>query len=260
MLFDSNQGEHLRELQEQIDRARTMTAQLMAQVIARACARLQAQQQSASARIIRLVQSGASADATLALLELELPQWKLRRLIYDHGEWHCSLSKHIALPAELDDMAEANHESLPLAILSAFVEARRHSVTAGESRPQSVPQVRSMQLRQFRLIRQSRDERAMANSVGSTRNDGRRPQPIVISVGIVLLAALVLVSAGLVAIPLWTVLVQGWRLQPIADQCNIVGDAREGEACDQKLREGVQHPARGANAPIRLRSPQQRNE
>jgi hypothetical protein len=145
MLFDSNQGEHLRELQEQIDRARTMTAQLMAQVIARACARLQAQQQSARARIIRLVQSGASADATLALLELELPQWKLRRLIYDHGEWHCSLSKHIALPAELDDMAEANHESLPLAILSAFVEARRHSVTAGESRPQSVPQVRPMQ-------------------------------------------------------------------------------------------------------------------
>jgi hypothetical protein len=117
-------------------------------------------------------------------------------------------------------------------------------------------------LRQFRLIRQSRDERALANIVGprSKRNDGRRPQPIIISVGIVLLAAVVLVSAGLVAIPLWTVLVQGWRFQPIADQCTIVGHAREGEACDEKLREGVQHPARGANAPIRLRSPQQWND
>jgi hypothetical protein len=102
-------------------------------------------------------------------------------------------------------------------------------------------------LRQFRLIRQSRDERAMATIIGSRskRNDGRRPQPIVISVGIVLLAAVVLVSAGLVAIPLWTVLVQGWRLQPIADQCNIVGDARTREACDEKLREAVQHRARG---------------
>jgi hypothetical protein len=143
MSFDPNHGEH-RELQEQIHRARTMTAELMAYVIGRACARLQAQQQTAKARVIRLVQSGAFADATLALLELELPQWKLRRLIYDGGEWHCSLSKHIALPAELDDMAEANHENLPLAILSAFVEARRQSLTS-ESRPQSVPQVRPMQ-------------------------------------------------------------------------------------------------------------------
>jgi hypothetical protein len=140
MSFDPNHGEHLRELQEQIHRARTMTAQLMAQVIARACARLQAQQQTANARVTRLVQSGASTDATLALLELELPQWRLRRLIYDHGEWHCSLSKHVALPAELDDTVEGNHESLPLAILSAFVEGRRHSLTASESRPQSVPQ------------------------------------------------------------------------------------------------------------------------
>jgi hypothetical protein len=143
MSFDPNHGEHLRELQEQIHRARTMTAELTAHVIARACARLQAQQQTAKATLIRLVQSGAPTDATLALLELELPQWRLRRLIYDDGEWHCSLSKHIALPAELDDMAEGNHESLPLAILSALVEARRHSLT-GESRSQSVPQVRPM--------------------------------------------------------------------------------------------------------------------
>ena len=69
----------------------------------------------------------------------ELPQWKLRRLIYEDGEWHCSLSKHMGLPVSLDELAEASHESLPLAILSAFVEARRNSLTATESRPQSVP-------------------------------------------------------------------------------------------------------------------------
>jgi hypothetical protein len=145
MTFDPNHEEPLRELQEQIHRARTITPELMTDVIARACLRLHAHHPSAKARVARLIESDAFADATLALLDLEVPQWKLRRLIYEDGEWYCSLSKHIGLPAELDDMAEGNHESLPLAILSAFVEARRHSVMAGESRLQSVPQVRPTQ-------------------------------------------------------------------------------------------------------------------
>jgi hypothetical protein len=42
-------------------------------------------------------------------------------------------------------MAEASHESLPLAILTALVEAQCHSLTAGEARPKSVPQVRPTQ-------------------------------------------------------------------------------------------------------------------
>jgi hypothetical protein len=145
MSFDSNHEEHLRELQAQIRRAQTITPALMADVIARACPRLQAQHRSARARVTRLIESGALADVALALLELELPQWKLRRLIREDDEWQCSLSKHVGLPAELDDMAEADHESLPLAILSAFVAARRHSFIAGESRPQSVPRVRPIQ-------------------------------------------------------------------------------------------------------------------
>ena len=145
MSFDPNHAEHLRGLQQELHRARTITPGLMADVIARACLRLQAHHPAAKARVIRLIESGAFADATLALLELELPQWKLRRLIYEDGEWHCSLSKHIGLPAELDDMAEASHESLPLAILTALVEAQCHSLTAGEARPKSVPQVRPTQ-------------------------------------------------------------------------------------------------------------------
>ena len=72
-------------------------------------------------------------------------QWKPRRLICEDGKWHCSLSKHIALPAELDEMVQANHESLLLAILSAFVEARHYRLTTSESRPQSVPQLRPTQ-------------------------------------------------------------------------------------------------------------------
>jgi len=145
MSFDANHGGHLRDLQEQIHRARTITPGLMADVIAPACPGVRAQPRSVKTRILHLIESGAFADATLALLELELPQWKLRRLMYEDGEWHCSLSKHVNLPTELDEMAEANHEDLPLAILYAFVEARRQSLIAGKSRPQSVPQVRPMQ-------------------------------------------------------------------------------------------------------------------
>jgi len=145
MTFDPNHEEHLRELQEELHRAHTITPGLMADVIARACPRLQSQHRTAKARLIRLIESGACADATLALLELELPQWRLRRLIREDDEWHCSISKQLGLPAELDDMAEANHESLSLAILSALVEARCHSLTAGEARPKSVPQVRPKQ-------------------------------------------------------------------------------------------------------------------
>ena len=132
--------ERIGALQERLRLARTMAPELLAELTADACPRLQAQH-FARVRVIRLVESGAFADAALALLELELPQWKLRRLIHEDGEWHCALSKQLALPAELDDMAEARHESLPLAILSACVEARRLSLAATAGRTTSVPEV-----------------------------------------------------------------------------------------------------------------------
>src|SRR5262249_24994509 len=93
------------------------------------------------------------------LLKLELPQWMLRRLIYDDGEWHCSLSKHPALPVELDDSIEAVHEHPALALLSALVEARRISAAKADVRPPSVPQGRATPghiVRQLRLMAGSR--------------------------------------------------------------------------------------------------------
>src|SRR5262249_43405584 len=138
----------------------------MADVIARACPRLQSQHRSAKARVIRLIESGAFADATLALLELELPQWRLRRLIREDDEWHCSISKQLGLPVELDDMAEASHESLSLAILSALVEARRHSLTASE-RPAKVRAAGSSRTGVRHLLRQLRlTERSLGIAPG----------------------------------------------------------------------------------------------
>ena len=80
-----------------------------------------------AARIERLIQSQAWTDAALALIDLELPQWQVRRLAYDDGEWYCALSRQRELPDWLDQSIETRHADLALAILSAFVEAQRIS-------------------------------------------------------------------------------------------------------------------------------------
>ena len=125
-----------------LDRLRTahaVTAELMSEVIGEPCRRFPSMGQTEkSARIERLISSEAWMDAALALIDLELPQWQVRRIAYDEGEWHCALSRQRELPDWLDQSIEARHADLPLAILGAFVEARR----VGEpSRKTSVPTV-----------------------------------------------------------------------------------------------------------------------
>src|SRR5438445_12479949 len=92
-----------------------------------------------AARVERLIQSQAWTDAALALIDLELPQWQIRRLAYDDGEWYCSLSRQRELPDWLDQSIETRHADLALAILSALVEARRVSAPSGRT---SVPVVK----------------------------------------------------------------------------------------------------------------------
>jgi hypothetical protein len=76
-------------------------------------------------RIEQLIQAGAWTDVALVLLELELPQWQIRRIAYDAGEWHCALSRQRELPDWLDQSVETSHANLAVVILSALVDARR---------------------------------------------------------------------------------------------------------------------------------------
>jgi hypothetical protein len=89
-------------------------------------------------RIERLIDAGAWTDAALALLET-LPQWRLRRLAFDDGEWHCALSQQRDLPDWLDDSIETRHADLPLAILTAFVEAKAVSAPAKRTSVPLIP-------------------------------------------------------------------------------------------------------------------------
>ena len=135
MSFHPKHEERFDALEAQLRRAPALTPELISNVIVDASARL-------PARIDRLIEAGAWNDAALALVELELPAWKLRRLVYEDGEWLCSLSKQPNLPVDFDDTASASHGVLALAILGAFVEAERRMCATGEISLRTVPQVR----------------------------------------------------------------------------------------------------------------------
>src|ERR1700751_4895243 len=119
-------NEHIREASE-------VDTNLMAEIIGTACRRYPSFGQSEkTARVEQLIRSGAWTDAALALIDLELPLWQIRRLAYDDGEWYCALSRERELPDWLDESIEARHTDLGLAILNAFVQAQR--ITEPESR------------------------------------------------------------------------------------------------------------------------------
>ena len=116
-------------LDEELRVASQLDRSLFTKIIVGACRRIAVLSKSEeAARIERLIEAGAWTDAALAVIALELPDWRLRRLRrleYDSGEWFCALSRKPNLPATLDDTADANHELMPLAILRAFFQARR---------------------------------------------------------------------------------------------------------------------------------------
>ena len=127
------------ELSERIREANAVNDSIMSDVIGQTCRRLPSLGQTEkSFRLERLLQSGAWTDATLALIELEMPLWQIRRIEYDQGEWHCALSRQRELPDWLDSAIEARHADLALAMLSAFVEVKRVSTSTSRT---SVPVV-----------------------------------------------------------------------------------------------------------------------
>ena len=143
MLSNPKHEDRLDRLMEQLRLAPALTPNLIGAVIADACTRLPVLKRAGkAARINQLIEVGAWSDAALALIELELPAWKVRRLVYEDGAWLCSLSRQPNLPVALDDTADASHEVLPLAILSAFVVARRRTSAMRETSLQTVPHAR----------------------------------------------------------------------------------------------------------------------
>jgi len=117
-----------------------VTSELIAEVIGETCRRFPSVGQTEkTARIERLIQTAAWTDAALALIDLELPLWQIRRIAYDEGEWYCALSRERELPDWLDRSVESHHADLALAILGAFVDARRVALPGRRTSVPAVP-------------------------------------------------------------------------------------------------------------------------
>jgi len=107
-----------------------------------------------TAPIERLIRPRPWTTPALALVDLELPQWQVRRIAYDEGEWYCALSRARELPDWLDDRSKLIM-LIAARDLGAFVDAstslRRR---AGQSVPPCArrePALRTDANRQFRV-------------------------------------------------------------------------------------------------------------
>jgi hypothetical protein len=139
MMLTLSERHPLDELNDRLRQVHAVTTGLMSEITGQACRRFpSAGQHGKTARIEQLIQCEAWTEAALALIELELPQWQVRRIVYDEGEWHCALSRERELPEWLDQSIESRHADLALAILGAFLEAQNVSAP---SRKPSVPTV-----------------------------------------------------------------------------------------------------------------------
>lgn len=130
-------------VEREIRKAAAPTPDLIHDVLS-TCTRIQVLERAGKAKNIeRLIAAGAWCDAVCALIELETPGWSIRRLVHEDGEWLCSLTREPNLPAALDDTGDASHESLPLAILCAFLEVQRKLASLRNNCASPVPQIRS---------------------------------------------------------------------------------------------------------------------
>jgi hypothetical protein len=130
---------------ERLDEALRQTPELSADLfsdVTEHCTRLSSLRQSGKAiQLDRMIEAGAWTDAAITLTAFELPNWNVRRIVCEDGEWLCSLSQHPSLPIVLDEPVERSHPVLALAILRAFMAVRRKGPIVQQATA-SVPQVR----------------------------------------------------------------------------------------------------------------------
>ena len=110
MAFAADYAVLLDRLDDELLAAPEAARAIFAKIISSACSRVPVLSKSGkTARMERLIESGAWTDAAMALIESEMPGWKLRRLVCENGEWFCSLSRQPSRPGDSDDSADASH-------------------------------------------------------------------------------------------------------------------------------------------------------
>ncbi len=143
MLYHSSRTKRLIAIANRLRDANGLTDDLITTIVTEAYRDDENGPDDIPTQMQKLISAEAWTDAGLALIVNKLPKWKLRRLVYDEGQWHCALSLKPDFPEWLDDAVETSHWNLSLAILSAFVEALRQLPEAPKAtRTPTVPRVR----------------------------------------------------------------------------------------------------------------------
>jgi len=125
MLLVPRIGEPLERLANEIRLAAEPSCRLIDDIVAE-CGRFNVLKRACKAPDFHAwCKSGAWLEAAFALVAGELPNWSVRRLANDSGLWFCALSHSPNMPLEFDDIVETSHENIALAVLLAFVEAKR---------------------------------------------------------------------------------------------------------------------------------------
>lgn len=143
MLFRPDRLERLTWIADQVRTADRASRDLVSAIAAEISHRGANGSAPVSIKIQKLIAADAWTEIALTLIASELPQWKLRRLAYEDGEWHCVLSQQRELPEWLDDGIEAHHENLSLALFNGLVEAARQQPV--ETPTPTVPRIRIKQ-------------------------------------------------------------------------------------------------------------------
>jgi hypothetical protein len=141
-VLDRRQDRSFGDVRDRIVGAKAVTPQLMSDLLA-ACGIDDRDPTVGADRVRRLVTARAWTDAALKLIDHKLLRWKIARLIFEEGEWHCLLSKYCQVPDWLDDAIEIKHEVLPLAILAAFISARGAELDSVEDARRTVPHIKA---------------------------------------------------------------------------------------------------------------------
>ena len=100
-MLQINARHDLGGLSEHLSEASELDANLITDVIGAACRRYPSLGQiEKTARLTQLIQSGAWTDAALAMIDLELPLWQVRRvsrMVAPTARWGCSFANSFSL-------------------------------------------------------------------------------------------------------------------------------------------------------------------
>ncbi|WP_445504697.1 hypothetical protein [Microvirga sp. G4-2] len=123
MWLQRNQERDLRSLLSRIEAASGPTNALVAELLDRACPRLQGASRP-NHSVQRLVEAEAWVDLGFWLIGWELPDWVIHRLSCDDQRWNCAICVRGLAINWIEDVAEFQHDNPALAIFGALALAQ----------------------------------------------------------------------------------------------------------------------------------------